>query len=204
MANGRVVTGFSKPWVAKYNNNGGTVTYTNATPLARGVSVELDIDSSEDNTFYADNQAAENAGGVFTGGTITLTCDDMNFTAKKLVYGLPEAAADGSVDYGDDAVPPYVGLGYIVRYMTDSVVLYVPTIIRKSKFNLPGESAETQADEIDWQTSEIVASIMRDDTAKHLWKRVLEAGYTTEEEAENWIKTQFNLLDSTPVEDEEP
>lgn len=193
MANGRVVTGFSKPWVAKYNNNGGAVTYSDAIPLARGVSVELDLDSSEDNTFYADNQAAENAGGTFTGGTITLTTDDMLFAAKQLVYGLPEENADGSVDYGESAVPPYVGLAYIVRYMSDSVVIYVPTIIRKTKFNLPGESAETQAEEIDWQTSEIVATIMRDDTPNHVWKRVYERGFDNESDAEDWIKTQFNV-----------
>ena len=193
MANGRVVTGFSKPYVAKYTNNDGTTTYSNGMILARGVSVSLDLDSSEDNTFYADNQAAENAGGVFTGGTVTLTVDGMLETAKRLVYGLPEANTDGSVDYGDDAVAPYVGVGYVVRYMSDSAYFYVPTILMKTKFNLPGEEAETQGEEIDWQTTEIVAVVMRDDTKKHVWKRVYEPGYTTEEEAENWIKSQFNI-----------
>lgn len=191
MANGRVVTGFSKPWIAKYSASGGVVTYTDAMPLARGVGVELDLDSSEDNTFYADNQAAENAGGTFMGGTVTLTVDGLLEDAKRLAYGLPAANSDGSVDYGDNAVVPYVGVGYIVRYMSDAVVTYVPTVLTKTKFNLPGESAETQGEEIDWQTSEIVALLMRDDTSNHIWKSVVEAGFSSEEDAEDWLKTKL-------------
>lgn len=41
MANGKVITGYSKPYVALYNNNGGTITYTSGMPLARGVDVSL-------------------------------------------------------------------------------------------------------------------------------------------------------------------
>lgn len=193
MANGRVITGFSKPYVARYNNNGGNVTYTDGQILARGVSVELSLDSSEDNTFYADNQAAENAGGAFTKGTVTFTVDGMKEAAKKLVYGIPEAEADGTVNYGDSAVAPYVAAGYIVRYMEDSVVTYVPTILRKTKFNLPGESAETQGENLSWQTTQVVALVMRDDTSNHNWKSVMEAGFATEAEAEAWLKDKLGV-----------
>ena len=41
MANGEVITGFSKPYVARYSESNGTVTYSNVQPLARGVSVEF-------------------------------------------------------------------------------------------------------------------------------------------------------------------
>lgn len=72
MANGRVITGFSKPFVALYNNNSGAVTYTNGMALARGVNVSIEPEVSDNNIFYADNVAAETAGGIFMSGTATL------------------------------------------------------------------------------------------------------------------------------------
>ena len=41
MAAGRVATGFSLPYVARYSANGGVVTYSGARQLARGVNVNL-------------------------------------------------------------------------------------------------------------------------------------------------------------------
>lgn len=55
MANGKVATGFSFPYVAKYEATGNVVTYTDAMPLARGVDVTLSPESSDENIFYADN-----------------------------------------------------------------------------------------------------------------------------------------------------
>jgi len=48
-AAGRVITGFSKPYVAKYSVVGTTVSYTDGMVLARGVSVALAPTSSDDN-----------------------------------------------------------------------------------------------------------------------------------------------------------
>ena len=42
-----------------YSNEGQVVTYTNPKALGRGVSVELEIDTADDNNFYADNVLAE-------------------------------------------------------------------------------------------------------------------------------------------------
>ena len=56
---GKVCIGFSDPYVAKYNENGGTISYTEGMKLARGVSVKVSPEVSDGNTFYADNIAAE-------------------------------------------------------------------------------------------------------------------------------------------------
>lgn len=182
MANGRVITGFSMPYVALYEANEGVVTYSNGMPLARGVNVSIDPESSDDNIFYADNQQAETAAGTFTGGTATFTVDGLKNDAAKMILGLPNAV-DGWVAYGDDQVIPYVGAGFIVRYQEDQVVTWVPMYLTKVTFGIPGTEAATQEDEIDWQTQELEATIMRDDTAKHNWKQVSETAYTTEAEA---------------------
>lgn len=192
-AAGRVCTGFSKPYVAEYAASQGTVTYSNGQLLARGVSVDVQPDvASDDNIFYADNVAAETVGGRFTGGTVTLTVDGLLDAARKLVYGLPTAGSDGFYVFGDDQDIPYVGIGFVARFMSDGVTSYVPIILAKCRFNEPNVSASTQEDDIEWQTEELEASILRDDSSNHVWKLMGE-GQTTEAAAEAKIKTKFNI-----------
>lgn len=198
-AAGRVCTGFSKPYVALYANNGGTVTYSQGRVLARGVSVSIEPETGDDNTFYADNIAAESAPGVFTGGTVTLTVDGLLDEAESLILGMPEPTQvtvdEQPVDiyaYGDAMDIPYVGIGYIARYMSDGVTTYVPTVLTKARFATPSEEAATQEDQIEWQTQELSAALMRDDTAAHNWKK-RGAAQATEAEAEAVLKQLLNI-----------
>lgn len=196
MANGRVITGFSLPYVAEYGTTTGTagveLDYSNGAILARGVSVSLSVDSADDNNFYADNGIAETAGGTFGSGEVTLTVDGLFDSAMKLILGLPSADADGWTHYGDDMNIPYVGVGFVVRYMSDGVTSYVPVVLHKCKFQIPELSAETQGESIDFQTQELVASVLRDDTANHEW-RVIGSAVTTEAAAEAAIKTYLSI-----------
>lgn len=189
-ANGRVITGFSKPYYAIYTNSGSTVTYSTPAVMARGVSVALAPESSEDNNFYADNVVAESLSGVFTGGTATLTCDQPLPAAISAMRGLPIAGSDGWTADGEDAATPYLGVGYIVRYMSDGVTIYVPTVLAKCKLNIPEENAATQEDEIDWQTTDLVFTLMRDDTANKNW-RFIGADCETEAAAEAALRTKL-------------
>lgn len=198
-AAGRVCTGFSKPYVAKYNANAGIVTFTDGRVLARGVSVSLEPNSSDDNKFYADNQTAESSSGIFTGGNVTLTVDGLFTDAERFIQGLPAAGADGWVPYGDNKQTPYVAIGYIARYQSDGVVTFVPTIIPKCKFGLFNQSAQTQGEEIDWQTQEITANILRSDDANHNWKWVTETEYATEAEAEAALQTKLGIYVVNPL-----
>lgn len=192
-AAGRVLTGFSKPYVAKYAASGGVVTYSEGMLLARGVSVDIDPETaSDDNIFYADNVAAETVGGTFTGGTVTLTVDGLKDVARRLVLGLPTADANGWFAYGDDQSIPNVGIGFIARYLSGGDESFVPVILAKCRFNEPGMSAATQEEEIDWQTEELDATVLRDDTAKHNWK-FLGTEQTSEADAEAMIKAKFNI-----------
>lgn len=191
---GRVITGFSKPYVAKYALSGSSIVYSSGQLLARGVSVSLDIESSDDNNFYADNQLAESASGAFSSGSFTLTVDGTLKEARRLIFGLPAAdTSTGLVMYGDSMDVPNVGIGYIVRYMSEGVTHYVPQIIPKAKFNLPAKEAATQEDEIDWQTEELGGVIMRDDSANKNWFIDSDTTYSTEAAAEAILTTYFNI-----------
>ena len=189
MANGRVITGFSAPYVGTYTVSSGTVSYADTMVLARGVSASVSIDSADDNNFYADNQIAETASGTFGSGTLTLTVDGLLTAAEKLILGLP-AENNNWTAYDDDMDIPYCGVGFVVRYMSDGVTTYVPVVFTKVKFKATGLDASTQEDSIDWQTQELEATILRDDTAKHAWKYV-GAGQSTEAAAVSLITTKL-------------
>ena len=191
MAAGRVCTGFSKPYVATYSNAGNVVTYSSGQLLARGVSVNLQPESAEDNNFYADNIVAESAAGEFIGGTVELEVDGLFRDTEDLIFGSP-AAVDGWVGDGDASVAPYCGVGFIVRWMSDGVTKYQPVVLPKVKFNIPEEERATQEDEIDWQTTTLVATLMRDDTDNKNW-RYRGAEFTSEALAEAELQEFFGI-----------
>lgn len=191
MAAGRVCTGYSKPYVALYSATGGTVTYSSGQILARGVSVSASAESADDNNFYADNVIAESENGVFTSGELSMTVDGLLGTAEKLIMGLP-ASTSGFTDYDDDQVVPDVGVGFIARYMSGGVVTYVPYIFPRCQFTFPNVDAATQEENIDWQTTDLTATIKRAENAKRTWKKVGDPE-ETEAAAEAAIKTFFNI-----------
>lgn len=196
MANGRVITGFSHPYVAKYATTEQTgnivLAYSDGQILARGVSASLSTESSDDNKFYADNIIAETAAGSFGSGELTLTVDGLLDAASRLILGLPAADGDGWTHYGDSMDIPYVGVGFIVRYMSGGSTTYVPVVLHKCKFAVPNIDAATQEEDIDFQTQELTATVLRDDTANHEW-RVVGTAVTTEALADNAIKSYLNI-----------
>lgn len=192
MANGQVTTGFSKPYVANYAAADGAVTYSNGQILARGVDVSIEPETSEDNNFYADNIIAETAAGAFTGGTVTFTVDGLLTAAEKLIMGLPTAGEDGWTPYGESQQIPYVGVGFIRRVMSGGVTSYIPYVLPKVTFSQISTEAATQEDEIDWQTQELTATIMRDDTTNQNWKWV-GAAVASEAAAEAALQTKLGI-----------
>lgn len=191
-ADGRVCTGFSKPYVALYAASAETVTYSKGQVLARGVDVSLEPDISDTKKFYADNGDVETVEGKFKGGTMKLTVDGLLDPAAALIMGLPKATTEGWTKYGDEMKPPYVGVGYIARYLSDDVEIFVPTIVRKTKFTIPTDKAASEEDSIKFQTSSLESEIFRDDTTTKDWKWI-GAGQATEAAAEALIKTTLGI-----------
>lgn len=201
-AAGKVCTGFAKPYVALYSNTGATPAYSGGMQLARGVDVSIEPEVGDTNPFYADNVEAETVPGTFTGGTVTLTVDGLLEAAEKLIFGLPEPEeltydtnkTAKVTTYGDSMKIPYMGLGFIVRYMSDGVESYSTVMLTKVRFQTPTQSAATQEEQIDWQTQELTADLMRDDSASHAWKKVA-ADVSTEAEAEAILKAMLNITE---------
>lgn len=200
-ATGRVATGFSFPYVGVYSNSGTTITYSNVQELARGVQVSIDPESSDRNVFYANNIEAESESGRFNGGTLTLTVDGLLQAAEALIMGI--TAGDDGIEYGDNIAQPYVGVGFITRYRSGDVTSFVPTIIRKVKFDQIGNEAATQEEDIDWQTQELTGQISPSDNEVRSWK--WEGGeFATEAEAITALTTKFGATEENGGGTEDP
>ena len=197
MANGKVITGYSMPIVAKYTFSNNTISYTDAMPLARGVEVSMEVETGDATNFYADNTIAEAVAGQFNGATATLIVDGLKDAARDLIAGITTkgtiAVGDKTVAtavYDDLQVIPYVGIGFVVRYMENGVTTYAPVILPKAQFSPEGLDAATQGESVEFQTTELQATVMRADDSNHSWK-VVAADQTTEAAAVNTINAYF-------------
>lgn len=169
-AAGRVCTGFSKPYIAPYTNTASAVTYGTPVEIARGVEVSIEPEVTDDNPFYANNIEAENEEGVFNGATLTLTVDGLLIDKTALIMGLTDPGESGDgIEYVAGASRPYYGVGYIARYLSGGVTSFVPTIVRKARFNPVSKSAATQEEQIDYQTEELTANAYRSDRTDGSW-----------------------------------
>lgn len=198
-----VTTGFSEPYVAKYTASGTNVTYSGGMKLGRGVSMSVEVESADDNNFYADDQIAESETGIMTSASGTFTVDGMEPEAATLVLGLPEKSQEtidetkvDVYDYDDRMSVPYVGVGVLRRVMMKGVTTWEPIVFTKVKFSIPGDEAASQEDQIDWQSQELECTILRDDTENKRWKRVF-ARQTTKAAALAIIKGYLNITEGS-------
>lgn len=183
--------GLSKPYYAKYAASGSAVTYTGFAALGKAVELSVDLDDNGSNVLYADNGAAESVTN-FSGGTLTITTDDLLLAAAADILGLTTGSGSSTneVIFKADQVAPYVGFGVIVKKVQSGTVKWMAVLFPKVQFSNPGVEANTQGETIDWQTPELSATIMRDDTADGVWQRW--AMFDTEADALTYIQTAFS------------
>ena len=194
------IIGVSKPYVAKYSNTDTTVSYTSGQILDKMTEIDISINSAEDNNFYADNSIAE-SDSSFSGGSVTVNTADLGPEATALVLGItpvPIASISGVTDedvneliFDDDQRSPYLGFGCIIKKRVNNVDQWRAIILTKIMLAVPNDAATTQGETIEWQTPQLTGTIMRDDSAKHAWKR--EATFTTEAQAEAYIKARLSI-----------
>ena len=192
------IIGLSKPYIAPYSNTGSTVTYSTPILIGKAVNMSLSLNSGDSNVLYADNAPAE-SDNQFSGGTLTLTTDDLSADAMMSIFGAKEESISASgvttqgaswLVHDDDQIIPYVGFGGIIMKKVKGAVKYVAVVYNKVQFQNLNDSATTKGESIEWQTPEITATLMRSDNAKHEWKRIT-TDLDTEAEAESAIKAFF-------------
>lgn len=192
--------GLSKPHYAVYSAGSGTPSYASGGVMGKATQADIEIETTEDNNLYADNAIAE-TDRSFAGGTLTLSTDDLSQEVSKAILGLTEqplSEITGVTDedvkelvYDDTQQTPYLGVGFIIKKKVGGVYKWRAVVLTKVMFAVPSDSATTQGESIEWQVPELSATIMRDDSATHMWKR--EATFTTEAQAEAYIKDRLNI-----------
>lgn len=194
------IIGVSKPYYAKYGNEGSTVTYTEGAVMGKATKVNIAVEQSSSNDLYGDNGIAE-SDKRFSNGTLTISTTDLSQTVSRVILGAKEekiAGITGVTDtsitemiYDDDMESPYLGVGFIIKKKVDGVLKWRAVVLPKVQFAVPADSAETEGETISWQVPELTGTIMRDDTEKHMWKR--EATFSTEAQAEAYIKARLGI-----------
>ena len=194
--------GLSKPYYGIYSASGTTVSYTDGAVMGKATEANIEIDTTEDNNLYGDNAIAE-ADRSFAGGTLTLSTTDLSQEVSKAILGLKESAITGiegvtdtsvkELIYDDDQSTPYLGVGFIIKKKVNGAYRWRAVVLTKVMFSVPADAATTQGESIEWQTPELSATIMRDDSATHMWKR--EATFTTEVQADAYIKARLGITE---------
>ena len=192
--------GLSKPYYAIYSNTGTTVEYSEGGLIGKATEMTLELEGAEANILYADNGPAE-SDNQFAGGTLTLSTDDLLPEPMLAILGLQKetiSSVDGVttegaawIKYNDQQEIPYVGFGGIIKAKQNGAIKWIAGVLPKIQFANPGISAVTQGETIEWQTKELTATVMRDDTADHNWQW-MSTPLDSEAEAEAAIQ---NVLD---------
>lgn len=201
------ITGLSKPIVADYTADGNNVTYAKILAVQKAVEYSAEVESAEDNDLYGDNVIAESAAGRFTSGSLTLKTTDFTPELSASLLGAKTATRSiggkevKEVVFDDDQKTTEKGFGIIEEHQIDGITTYLPIVFSRVKFNIPAKAATTRGKEIDWQTPEITGTILRSDQVdanyNHPWQISPETAFTTEADAEAYIKTLFGASAAT-------
>lgn len=205
-----VGTGLSDFCVGVYKSNGGNPSYSSGIALENATNMDLSVEKTDDNVFYADNAVAETDGGRFKSGSAKLELSGLEDAAERLIFGLPEPTEESYGDgktikvtsYGDVANPPYMGIGFVKRSRHNGTDAYVPYIIAKARFALPDLSAQTGEESISWQKQGLEAKIMRDDSSAHNWLLRSTEPLSSREDAVEWLHYKLGVI--TTVDASEP
>lgn len=172
--------GLSKPYIAKYANEGESVTYSAVALLGKAVELSIELEGADDNVLYADNGPAESE-NTFAGGKLTATTDELLPTTMMEVLGVTEEAITSTkiqttdpkwYTWNDEQNTPYLGFGAIVKIMHNGLTKYQAIVLPKIKLSNTNDTFKTQGETIEWGTPEISGTIFRSDAPKNPWKKV--------------------------------
>ena len=160
--------GLSQPYYSTYTESSGTITYGTAKKLGKATTVDLSIDNKDPEKLYADNGVAETL-SLFSSGTVTLGIDELDLATAAEILGLSAPSSSGGITFTADAVAPYVGLGFIVKKIKAGTIKYRAIAFFTAQFKPVDFSVNTQGETVEFQTPELEATIMKDDSSTPQW-----------------------------------
>lgn len=184
---------------AKYVNNAGTITYTNATDVGDAMTANLELRFAE-GRLYAEDMLAEYMRKA-VGGTISIGVKYIKQAAQQLLFGvqtkarsityIPTAstttttATATSIVTGGQDLGQYVGLAFYSPDMVDGVKKFTCVFVRKCLFGPPSMSLQTMGENIQFNTPTTSGEFLADDSAA---QNLFEIAVVDDEnEAKAWI-----------------
>ena len=185
--------GLSKPYISTYTYSGSAISYGTPAQMAKAVEVSIEADNTDPVVLYADNGVAESV-AVFSSGTLTLTVDELELATVATMFGLNTTAsttpAGTTLVFPADNVAPFLGFGVVRKYMKAGEIKYEAIVLPKIQFQVPGISASTQGETVEFETPELTANIYKDDASTPVW--VKRGVFATEANAVTWLSAQIS------------
>lgn len=197
--------GLSRPYIARYTNAGTSVSYAGGRLLGKATELSIELSDNNSNILYADNAPAEQD-NQFSGGTLSITTDDLRPQAMLSALGLVQESLAAVTDIttpnaawmvsDDNQSIPYVGFGAIAMKMINGNMKYVGIVLDKVQFKNPNDSITTKGETINWQVPQLSGTIFRSDNENHSWKRITTP-LDSEAEADAAVRDYLGITEAS-------
>lgn len=186
--------GLAIPTCAFYAANEGVVTYSDGFTLGKAIEASIELEDTDPIVLYADNVAAESVAS-FSTGTLTLTIDELSVENAGKILGISPTSivtpSGTAISFNSNQATPYLGLGLIVKKLVNNVMVHQAIILRKIQFRVPAGDYTTQGENVEFQTPELQATIMKDDTSSGTWQKWAE--FSSQDNALTWIRSELGI-----------
>lgn len=185
--------GLKYPVYAVGTEAGSAITYASGAVLAKAISANIAITTS-DVKLFADDAIAE-TDRSFVSGSITLNADDLSDAVKVALLGYAEGAEVDSVleskelSAGSDTTPATVGVGFYGKRIKSGVVSYRAIWLKKVQFAEPADDFATRGDTAEFKTPTLEGTIMV--AADGKWKE--EGTFETEAKAIAYLNAKTGI-----------
>ena len=188
--------GLRLPVFGRYNYDGNVVTYTNGFIAGKAVEYSSEIELTDDNPLYGDDQIAEHDYGKF----LDQRTSKFLLNLKEIQTQVGENTVTELV-YDDDAPSTPFGFGIVEVKQINDVDKYRAVLLCRVTPSIPSEAATTMGESIEWQTKELECTLEKSEQASgglnHPWKR--EAWFDTYDAAMEYLKTMLNVLEEVEL-----
>lgn len=186
-------------YAAEYNNNNGSISYTNKQKVGDAMTAQLELRYAE-GRLYAESALAEYLRKA-VGGTISIGVKYIRAAAQQMLFGSEQKTR--SVSYmpsgststttasivglkiGAKTDGKYVGVAFYAPDMVDGAEKFTCIKIAKALFGPPGMSLQTAGENIQFVTPTTTGEFMADDSTDQDLIEVAIAD--TEEAAIAWV-----------------
>jgi len=167
--------------------DGSAPTYTNSATVCKLIEANLSIDRA-DAKLYADDVLVESENGV-TGGTITVSVDDLDLDEEVAVIGLVKDGTGTAATYTmTDADSPYCGCGFVTKKKVGGVNSWIGYWLYKVQFAIKSDEHQTRGASTDFATQSLEGNMMGvqlDNTGAQSY--YVRKAFTTEADAIAWV-----------------